>query len=106
MLHLLASVLFAASFGSCELPAGENVLTQARFLPVYEREALVGIRLNGIRSRSYLACLRLRDEDVVIANNGDRIDSNAASAEFLKRLTSGKLRSLEVRRGDRVVTLD
>ena len=61
-----------------------NILSQARFLPKYEGDQMVGFQVSGIKPNSMLKQVGLQDGDIITDFNGVEIDSPAATARLLK----------------------
>jgi len=60
-----------------------NILSQARFLPKYDGEQMVGFQVSGIKPDSVLKEFGLRDGDVITEFNGIEINSPAETARLL-----------------------
>jgi general secretion pathway protein C len=61
-----------------------DILSQARFLPKYEGEQMVGFQVSGIKPNSVLKQFGLQDGDVITEFNGIEINSPAETARLLQ----------------------
>jgi general secretion pathway protein C len=67
----------------------EESIKRVRFYPYRRRGETVGIRISGIRSKSYLRKLGLRNGDVIQAVNDEPITDKSQALEMIVGLAQG-----------------
>ena len=76
----------AAPVDAAVLRDPNQIIRQARFLPRYEGEALVGIGVDSVKSGSLLEDMGMRDGDTIVELNGINIEGSEDATELLNEL--------------------
>ena len=61
-----------------------DILSQARFLPKYDGEEMLGFQVNSIKSGSILEEFGIQNGDLITEFNGVAIDNPSESGRFLQ----------------------
>jgi general secretion pathway protein C len=107
----LADDRFAMARGEVEAAIAnpQDILSQARFMPKFEGEAMVGFQVNAIKPGSILQDFGLQNGDLITEFNGISINSPAESAQLLQEFNDSDQVSLVVQGSDgaeRVINVD
>ena len=107
----LADDRFALPRGDVEaaLANPQDILSQARFMPKFEGEEMVGFQVNAIKQGSILQDFGLQNGDLIREFNGVSISSPAESAQLLQEFNDSDQVSLVVQGADgseRVINVD
>lgn len=77
-----------------------NILSQARFLPKYEGNQMVGFQVNSIKSGSVLQEFGIKNGDLITEFNGISINSPTESARLLQEFNNSDQVKLVVQGAD------
>ena len=77
-----------------------DILSQARFLPKYDGEEMVGFQVNSIKSGSILEEFGIQNGDLITRFNGIAIDNPAESGRFLQEFKGSNTVTLVVEGAD------
>jgi general secretion pathway protein C len=107
----LADDRFAMARGEAEAAIAnpQDILSQARFMPKFEGEQMVGFQVNAIKPGSILQDFGLQNGDLITEFNGIPISSPAESAQLLQEFNQSDQVSLVVQGADgseRVINVD
>jgi general secretion pathway protein C len=77
-----------------------DILSQARFLPKYEGEEMLGFQINSIKAGSVLEEFGIQNGDIITEFNGITIDSPTESARLLQEFSDSSQVTLVVESED------
>jgi general secretion pathway protein C len=98
----LADDRFAMARGEVEAAIAnpQDILSQARFMPKFEGEQMVGFQVNAIKPGSILQDFGLQNGDLIREFNGISISSPAESAQLLQEFNESDQVVLVVQKPD------
>jgi general secretion pathway protein C len=76
-----------------------SLLSQALFKPHKQGGKIVGFRVRNIKSNSILKKIGLKNNDIIMRINGERVDGPTRLLSAYEGITGGRAVTLEVKRG-------
>jgi hypothetical protein len=83
-----------------------QIYKEMRVIPHYKRGKQIGFKLVGFRKRAFVKCLGLKQGDVLLSIEGQRLDSMQAALLFHEKFKFDDHVYLELKRRKKLIRLD